>query len=53
MWRFVKAVFVSWLIGVICGGGLVLLLQHEGHVPPSITSSASPPSSTEGTARAP
>jgi hypothetical protein len=29
MWKFVKAVFVSWLIGVICGVGLVLTLQHE------------------------
>jgi hypothetical protein len=28
MWRFVKAIFISWLIGVICGGGLVLVLQH-------------------------
>jgi hypothetical protein len=41
MWKFIKAVFVSWLIGVICGVGLVLTLQHEVGTAPSPATSAS------------
>jgi hypothetical protein len=52
MWKFIKAVFVSWLIDVICGVGLVLTLQHEVGTAPAPTTSVTK-SDVGGAAAAP
>jgi hypothetical protein len=39
MWRLTKAIIISWLVGVICGVGIVIILQRADQ--PPLASSAS------------
>jgi hypothetical protein len=34
MWRLTKAIIISWLIGVVCGVGMVIIVQREDRTPP-------------------
>jgi hypothetical protein len=33
MWRLTKAIIISWLVGVICGVGIVIILQRADQPP--------------------
>jgi hypothetical protein len=35
MWSLTKAIIVSWLVGVVCGVGMVIVLQHNDRTPPA------------------
>jgi hypothetical protein len=54
MWRLTKAIIVSWLVGVVCGVGMVIVLHHDDRTPPvaSATSQHATPQAN-GTAPAP
>jgi hypothetical protein len=41
MWRLTKAIIISWLVGVVCGVGMVIWLQREDRTPTPPPSSAS------------
>lgn len=28
-WRMIKAIILSWLIGVVCGMGILIILQNR------------------------
>jgi hypothetical protein len=50
MWRLTKAIIFSWLVGVVCGIGMVIMVQRDNRAPlPSNTSTQSAPQTT-GTA---
>jgi hypothetical protein len=34
-WRLTKTIIISWLVGVVCGAGIVLVLQREDPIPPA------------------
>jgi hypothetical protein len=54
MWRLTKAIFISWLIGVVCGVGMVIWLQREDRTvaqPPSSASNQITPTSADGITR--
>ena len=36
-WRLTKAIIISWLVGVVCGVGMVIVLQREDRVPPTVS----------------
>jgi hypothetical protein len=52
MWRLTKAIIISWLIGVVCGVGMVTVLQREDRTPPASTASTQTAPQTSGTAPA-
>jgi hypothetical protein len=33
LWRLTKAIIVSWLVGVVCGAGMVIVMQNRGQTP--------------------
>jgi hypothetical protein len=52
-WRLTKAIFISWLVGVFCGVGMVIVLQREDRIPPAAsTVNQQAPSQTTGIAPA-
>ena len=52
MWRLTKAIIVSWLVGVICGVGMVVVFQRDGRAPPATNASIQAPPQTSGVAPA-
>jgi hypothetical protein len=50
MWRLTKAIIVSWLVGVMCGVGMVIILQRDGRAPPATNVSIQAPPQTSGVA---
>jgi hypothetical protein len=50
MWRLTKAIIISWLVGVVCGVGLVIMLQRENRIPPVSNASNQTSQQTNGTA---
>ena len=36
-WRMIKAIILSWLIGVVCGMGILIILQNRNEPPPTAT----------------
>jgi hypothetical protein len=36
MWRLTKAIIISWLVGVVCGVGLVIELRRDRIEPPPL-----------------
>jgi hypothetical protein len=34
-WRLTKTIIISWLIGVVCGVGMVIVLQRDDRIPPA------------------
>jgi hypothetical protein len=59
MWRLTKAIIISWLVGVVCGVGMVIMLERQERIPSSTNAStqstpqttASTPASPDGNAR--
>jgi hypothetical protein len=39
MWRLTKAIIISWLVGVICGVGIVIISQRADQSPPASSTS--------------
>jgi hypothetical protein len=39
MWRLTKAIVISWLVGVVCGAGIVIVSQREDRTPPAVSAS--------------
>jgi hypothetical protein len=39
MWRLTKAIIISWLVGVVCGVGLVIVSQREDRMSPASSAS--------------
>ena len=52
MWRLIKAIIVSWLVGVLCGAGTVIVMQWEGRIPPASNASIQTAPQTSGAAPA-
>ena len=52
-WKLTKAIIVSWFVGVICGAGMVIVLQHEKPIPPAATAAGDTAPQTSGTAAPP
>jgi hypothetical protein len=52
MWRLIKAIVVSWLVGLVCGIGMVIVVQKHDQSPPPPNASMqrSPQTSGAGTA---
>jgi hypothetical protein len=50
MWRLTKAIIISWLVGVVCGVGLVIMLQRDNRTPPVSNASNLTSPETNGTA---
>jgi hypothetical protein len=50
MWRLTKAIIVSWLVGVVCGVGMVFVLQHDRTPPVASANSLPVPPQTNETA---
>ena len=47
MWRMTKAIIISWLVGVICGVGLVIVMQGVNRTSPLASTEHQPfPQST-------
>jgi hypothetical protein len=51
MWRLTKAIIISWLVGVICGVGIVIISQRTDQPPPASSASKNA-SQTNGAAPA-
>jgi hypothetical protein len=49
MWRLTKAIIISWLVGVVCGVGTVIVLQREDRTPPVSSASNQMAPQTNGT----
>jgi hypothetical protein len=49
-WRMTKTIIISWLVGVICGVGMVVVLQQEHRVPLAESTSSQLPAQTTGMA---
>jgi hypothetical protein len=49
-WRMTKTIIISWLVGVICGAGMVVVLQQEHRVPLAESTSSQLPAQTTGMA---
>jgi hypothetical protein len=45
-WRMTKTIIISWLVGVICGVGMVVVLQQENRVPATESASSHLPAQT-------
>jgi hypothetical protein len=43
MWRLTKAIIISWLVGVVCGVGLVIVSQRADRPPPASSASNQAP----------
>jgi hypothetical protein len=39
MWRLTKAIIISWLVGVVCGVGIVVVSQRTDRTPPALSAS--------------
>jgi hypothetical protein len=35
-WRLTKTIIVSWFIGVLCGAGLVVVLERQDRASPTV-----------------
>ena len=48
MWRMTKVIIISWLVGVVCGVGFILVQQSKDRTSPntSATSQTTPQTST-------
>ncbi len=48
MWRMTKVIIISWLVGVVCGVGFILVQQSKDRASPntSATSQTTPQAST-------
>ena len=48
MWRMTKVIIISWLVGVVCGVGFILVQQSKDRISPSTsaTSQTTPQAST-------
>jgi hypothetical protein len=53
MWRMTKAVIVSWIVGVVCGVGMVLVMQNAGQAPPASNASVRSEPAPQATAIVP
>jgi hypothetical protein len=53
MWRLTKANIISWLVGVICGIGIVIISQRSDRPPPVSSASNQMTPQTNGAAPAP
>jgi hypothetical protein len=51
MWRLTKAIIISWVVGVICGIGIVIILQRADQPAPASSASKNAPQ-TNGVAPA-
>jgi hypothetical protein len=49
-WRTTKTIIISWFVGVICGVGMVVVLQQENRAPPTESTSSQSPAQTTGMA---
>jgi hypothetical protein len=45
-----KAIIISWLVGVVCGVGMVIVVQRENRTPPASNASVQTVPQTNGTA---
>jgi hypothetical protein len=52
MWRLTKAIIISWLVGVGCGVGIVIVLQRSDRTPRALSASNQIAPQTNGTAPA-
>jgi hypothetical protein len=52
-WRLTKAIIVSWLVGVVCGAGMVIAVQNREPAPPAANASVQTAPPTTGVATAP
>jgi hypothetical protein len=50
MWRMTKAIIVSWIVGVVCGVGMVLVIQSKPATPPVSNASIQTAPQTSGDA---
>jgi hypothetical protein len=50
MWRMTKAIIVSWIVGVVCGIGMVLVMQSKPSTPPVSNTSIQTAPQTSGDA---
>jgi hypothetical protein len=39
MWRLTKTIVISWLVGVVCGAGIVIVSQRADRTPPALSAS--------------
>ena len=53
MWRLTKAIIISWLVGVICGIGIVIISQRSDRPPPVSSASNQMAPQTNGAVPAP
>jgi hypothetical protein len=49
-WRITKTIIISWFVGVICGAGMVVVLQQQNPSPPAESVSTQSPPQTTGVA---
>jgi hypothetical protein len=52
-WTLTKTIIISWFIGVICGEGMVVVLQQENRIPPPATANSQTAPQTSGIAAPP
>ncbi len=52
-WKLTKAILVSWFVGVMCGAGMVIVLQQEKTIPPAATAAGDVAPQTSGIAAPP
>jgi hypothetical protein len=52
MWRRTKIIIISWLVGVACGAGIVVLLQRDDRIPPASSAVTQTTPQTSGAAPA-
>jgi hypothetical protein len=45
-WRMTKTICISWFVGVICGVGMILVLQQENRMRAAETTSSHLPTPT-------
>jgi hypothetical protein len=50
MWRLTKAIIISWLVGVVCGVGIVIVLQKDDKTLPASNASVQMAPHTSGAA---
>jgi hypothetical protein len=49
-WRMTKTIIISWFVGLICGVGMVFVLQQENRAPLAESPSSQSPAQTTGMA---
>ena len=52
MWSLTKAIIILWLVGVVCGVGIVVVAKTADRTPPALSDSNQIAPQTNGTAPA-